>query len=237
MSIRQQLQALTTSIATYSAQVVAALHTKSASAGKSDNALKLNGQLPATMKATADTTANTHINNHSNVHQLTPAQLGTPPRAQVEERLAPLIPQGTLPISRWGSLDGAPLGIQSSGWVLNITKTQIAIFNGRYYVAPIASVDVSLTTGNPANQTFNIYLKLTAGVVSYIASPTFTAERFDLMWLGTVTTNASVIASFAIGRVTKLGRYRLSTTAVGSGTPVTPGVPSQVAHIDPSWIP
>ena len=237
MSIREKLQALTTSIATYSAQVVEALHAKAPTAGKSDNALKLNNQAPDVMKAAADVNANAHINNHSNVHQLTPAQLGTPPRAQVEERLAPLIPQGTLPISRWGSLDNAPLGIALSGWVLRFTKAQVAIFNGRYFLAPVANVDVSLTTGAPANQTFHIYLKLTGTVVSYIASPSFTAERFDLMWLGTATANATGLATFSIVRVTKLGRYRLSTTAVGSGLPVTLGVPSQVQHLDSSWIP
>lgn len=125
----------------------------------------------------------------------------------------------------------------AQGWVVYFTEDTPVIING--VAGTLLSTNIDLTTiqVNPANSTFYIYVQMVAGEPSYVVHNQYVTETPTFMFLGTVKTNDSGISIIDVTKVTKFAGFRLSTVPAGSSIPVTSGLPSREAHLDPTWRP
>jgi len=112
------------------------------------------------------------------------------------------------------------------GWLVYFTSpTPIFLAGNEYTLAP-GNIDLRDIQANPANTTFYIYVELVNEVAVYRASATALAPTMTLMYIGVVTTNSSQIASIVISKKIRIDTFELSATRIGSGIPITTGVPS-----------
>lgn len=234
MSFKDQLDLLDTKIDILAQRVIQLFKAKVPTAGTADNALALNGKTADQMQADAQTAINNHANRRDNPHGVTPAQIGAYTQAQIDALIAARLPSGIIPVSRYGALDTASLPVRSGGgWILSFTAAVPVILAGNYYSLPAQNIDLSTRSATPGNKTFYVYAKLVAGVISYSVTDIVQAESMTVMFIGTVTTNASTIATISLEKVTRLDTYRVSTSARGSALAVSTGQPHESAHL--SW--
>lgn len=117
----------------------------------------------------------------------------------------------------------------AQGWSVYFTSPTPVLLNGTVYTMAPVTIDLTTVVGNPANQTFNVYLKLVGGVPTYVIVPSATVypEAPDTMFLGQVITGASTITSMTISKVSRLDKFRPSTTGIGGAIAVSTGTPVQ----------
>jgi hypothetical protein len=114
MSIASLIASLSTSINTYYPVLVTAIKKKTNLSSLADNATKLGGKTPAELNADVAPTVTGHTGRKDNPHGETAASIGTFTIAESDALLNKIIPQGILPISRFGSLDYLPVGVSGS---------------------------------------------------------------------------------------------------------------------------
>lgn len=121
-------------------------------------------------------------------------------------------------------------------FIVYFTQTTPVLLNGKKFMLPITSIDLTTIKSNPANSTFHIYVILIEGVAQYFITETPLAETgagsYDLLWIGTVTTNSLQIDSINVEKRSRLDIFGASLTAKGSSFPVSYGMPSQSGTID-----
>ena len=133
----------------------------------------------------------------------------------------------------WTTLSSTVLASQdvAQGWVVYFTEITPVILNGQYYQLQPTSFDLSTLSGGTANKTFYVYITIVGGVPQYQISATVLAETASTMFIGTITTGASTITAINLQKVSRVDKYRLSSTSQGSAIPVSSGTPDASAHL------
>ncbi|UYE98569.1 putative structural protein [Xanthomonas phage XbC2] len=117
------------------------------------------------------------------------------------------------------------------GFYLYFTEVTPLFLSGQYFDVPITAIDLSTVQANPGNTTFYVYIKLALGTPSYVVSTTTLPETDTQMFLGTIVTDGTKVATLNIKKVSRLDTYRPSTTQIGSAFPVSTGNPTQTGTI------
>jgi hypothetical protein len=95
-----------------------------------------------------------------------------------------------------------------------------------------ATIDLTTIQANPANTTFYVYVQIQNGAPKYVITTTHQAESATSVYLGTIVTGGSQIASISVRKATRLDIYRPSTTKVGSAISVSAGTPDAASHLN-----
>lgn len=227
-SISDALTALNNSLNSLVPTLTNKVNRKVAEAALADNALALNGQSASQMIATAAAHTDTHANNKNNPHGVTAAQIGAYSTSQVDAMVASLIPSGILPVSTFGTIDGAaiPMTVSGSTGAVNFSAGIPVIIAGQYFSLPA----INFAVAKPSNNN-KIYLQLQGGVPKIISSPSTIPESSTNMYLGSISIDASGNVTNTVSHVVRIDTYRLSTTSAGSAIPVSTGTPDQTGHL------
>lgn len=118
------------------------------------------------------------------------------------------------------------------GFYLYFTEVTPLFLGGQYFDVPITAIDLSTVQSNPGNTTFYVYIKLALGTPSYVVSTTTLPETDTQMFIGTIVTDGTKVATLNIKKVSRLDTYRPSTTQIGSAFPVSTGNPTQSGTIN-----
>ena len=123
-------------------------------------------------------------------------------------------------------------------WVAYFTEETPLLMGGRYYTLPPATFNLTTLTADPSNKTFYVYVVVTgeggATTGQYKLSLTELAESHLQMFVGTIVTGATKIASVNVTKVTRVDIFRLSQSPVGSAIPVSTGSPTNASPL--TWI-
>lgn len=209
---------------------------------RAKNSNKLNGMTLAQIRKPANDLLIAHIPRQDNPHKETLESIGTYTAVYVDSQVTNKVPMGIIPISTYGITDGMTDEQMNSAWVVDgwsvgITKLIAAIVSGTVYELPAWTVDVRTVTSNYTDRTFHIYLYLRYGDVSYQCREDTVTESNTMMYLGTVTTNASGIVTKSFKTVIRLDTFRLSAAPVGSALPVSAGDYDQLVKFPTAWNP
>lgn len=210
---------------------------KPAEALVSDDASLLSNVTKASLLAVVPPKVTTHANNVSNPHATTAAKLGGVDKAYVDTGLSAGVSLSVLPVSQYGDTTNASLGITTSGFVLTFTKAIQAYVLGTFKLFPIMTLNLANTDPSPANKTFYVYVTVSGGDLVYVVSQAKLPETLSLMYVGKVVTNGTSITAMTIGRVSRLGANRISTSPQGSAIPTTAGNPTAPAKLNAGWKP
>lgn len=222
------LSGLNGALNTFSTAVVGGISRKVQTAYSADNALALNGQTATQMTSTANAHTDAHANNTSNPHGTTAAQIGAYSSSQIDTAVAALLPSGIVPLSAFGDALGTaiPVTLNTSNKTVNFAAGIPCLIAGQAFT--LGAYSLAYAT----NATTLYYLKLTAGVISIIASAAALPESNTTMYIGKIVTDASGnVTSNTIGRVVRVDVYRVSATAAGSSIAVSNGTPDQSASL------
>jgi len=202
---------------------------KAESADLADNTLRLGAYTATTLGNEAKAEANLHIGNKENPHGVTAALLLGTVKPTVDASVAGRIPEGILPISRYGELTNAAIPVSSSGLTVTFTAEVAAMMNG--YSRKVAPASIPLL----ANTTYYVYLRWNGSAITYYFTTQDLAETATRMYIGRVVTDGSAVTVLSIARVTRIDTYRVSSSAVGSAIPVATGTPDVSSKLAPGW--
>lgn len=208
---------------------------KAARALMADDAKLIGNQTAASLVKVQTDEAKAHIDRRDNPHGLTLAMFDAPSAEVVGAKTLGLIPDGVLPVSRFGNMTNGVIGSSASGTTITI-PTQSVMVSGRAY--QIASTTLALAVLFPAWQSkrFFIYLTGNGTTASYQVSLTELVETPSRMYIGYATTNTVSINALSLQVVTRIDNYRLSATPVGSAIPVSAGTPDAPATLPDAWL-
>lgn len=204
-------------------EILDLLKRKPETAVEADNALAYNDELATTSTIIVNegrAVATTHSTDYQNPHDVTAEGVGGLNSATVDASLANRIPEGILPIARYGALSGAAIPVSSTGLTVMWTAEVHAVMMGRY--RPVAPQTVTLLP----NTTYNVYLRYNGTKTSYLVTTDELAETTTSMYLGRIVTGASAVTSNTVTRVTRIDTFRVTATPSGSALPVTVGTPN-----------
>jgi hypothetical protein len=133
----------------------------------------------------------------------------------------------------WTTLSSTVLTSQdvAQGWIVYFTDIEPLILNGQFLQLQPTSINLTSIQANPANTTFYVYVTTNAGVAQYVISATPQAETVNNMFIGTIVTGASAISTINMQKVSRIDKYRLSTTSQGSAISVSPGNPGTAGDL------
>lgn len=193
------------------------------------------------LKKARDTLA-AHVARKDNPHQETMETIGSYTATTVNAKLAAKVPNSVLPISTYGItefLTAAQIAAAwtASGWVVSCNREIKIILSGTPYTMPTYSLDLRGVEASPGNKTYNVYVRARFGKVTYEARVDSPPESVSVMFIGTVTTNASGIASLSFAPVTRIDTFRISNTPLGSVIPVTGGTVDAPVKFPATWNP
>lgn len=240
MSLKQQTSDLMAKVQSYIAQITTLVNSKPAASALSDNATALENSTQAQFLARNQAKIDAHAARRDNPHKLTAAQLGVPAKADVDALIAPVMQQGMLNISRFGSADKTPIPyVINNDFTVDITVAVPVVLAGRVYTLPAQKIDIGRMTSG--YDTYYVYVRMVNGVIKYDVLYGPIAESTLSMFVGTISVgtvnNVYKITAFTINKVTRLGIYRISTTPCGSAIPATNGQPHQAVKLDAGWKP
>ena len=203
------------------AEVLDLLTRKPKTSFTSDNALAMeDGSTSTTLVNAGKAVANAHITNYNNPHNAIAEDVGGVSGSVVDASLAGRIPEGILPISRYGDLDGTAIPFTSNGLTVSWTAKVHAMMRG--YTRPLAAYSQTLQ----ANKTYNVYVRFNGIDTRYQITTDALAETTTRMYIGRIVTGASGVTSNSITRCSRIDTYRLSSAPIGSALPVTVGTPN-----------
>lgn len=134
-----------------------------------------------------------------------------------------------LPLSQYGELyDTTSLNITATSFTLNFNRIVPMFMSGRLHKIPVSSVTVNSVS---TNTTMYVYAMLDLGVPKYDVQSTEQPETETTMFIGTILVTSTGITTINVNRVSRFGIYRPSVTKIGSGFPVSTGVPNGTASI------
>lgn len=222
------LQELQASLDALDVSIQAAMKRKVDAAALADNALALNNKTATDIIGAAESYANIHINNKDNPHNVTAAKLNVYTKAEVALLMGSYLPQGILPVSRFGKLNGSIVTRHDPiGNTLEISYQEPCILAGIYKLMEPALLP--LISGVLFNY---VYLRLSGGIFSYVIEATETAESSTNMLIGIAKYRADgAMISLAVFPVTRIDSYRISMTSAGSAIPVSLGSPASPAAL------
>lgn len=137
-----------------------------------------------------------------------------------------------LPVSNFVPVAGL---ITYSDYTINFTVQNDALLSGNYLVLPITSIDLNSVVLNPESSTFFVYITMVQGLAKYLISATeitdATTAAYNLLLIGTITTNTTQISAVNISAKSRLDVVSPSAVAAKSSFPVSTGLPSQSGTI------
>jgi hypothetical protein len=209
--------------------IVDSVNRKVAAAGQADNALALNGQTATQLTATAAAHTDAHAALTNNPHGVTAHEVGAYTQAEIDSTIAALIPSGLLPISTFGNVNGDVsdyITVNGSAGTVNFSTAGIPlIMAGQAFI--LGTLSISIQKG----ATNKLYAQLVGGVPQFVSSTTAIPETSTNMYIGSVTLDASGnVTANTIAHVVRVDNYRISTSAVGGGIPVSTGTPDQTGN-------
>lgn len=123
----------------------------------------------------------------------------------------------------------------AQGFIVYFTEETPVIFSGASFTLPITNIDLTTVKANPANSTFHVYVQMIEGLAQYKITEEVLAEAgtsaYNLLWIGTVTTNSIQISSIQIQKRSRLDVFGPSIQPAGSSFPVSSGLPSSTGTI------
>jgi hypothetical protein len=198
---------------------------------KADNALEMGGATATQIVADSRLIATTHIARRDNPHGVDAVVIGGVKSITVDASLANRIPEGILPIARYGDQANSAVPVTFSGLTVSFTAEVPAMMSGYARNVPIYSEALK------PNSTYYVYLRWNGSAMSYLFSTEDLAETNSRMYLGRVVTNATVVTSLSLTRVTRIDTYRVTTGGLGSAIPATPGLPNaDGTRLNSSWL-
>jgi len=185
-----------------------------------------------------------HIARKDNPHAETMETINSYLETTVASKLTAKIPNSIVPVSSFGVLERltpsqvlAMWTYPATGWVLTANRAVRAVMSGTTYDLPITAIDLSKVTAAPANKTFNIFLRLRFGKISYEARTDAPPESSSVMYLGSVVTGANGITSKEFVPVIRIDTFRPGTGPRGSVIPVTVGTLDAPVKFPSTWNP
>lgn len=222
MSLADEIVTLKSTLTTSAAAVKSAFNRKTDEAFTSDNSLALEGSNNAAIVAAASNRADQHIALRNNPHGTKASDLSMYTSAQIDALVAGIVPNGIIPLTQVGdpNTDVAWTGTVNAA-TRAVTFPAMPLFMaGGSYTTPSAGFTV------PDNTTQHFYIKLLAGVPTWVMQPTTTPETTTTCYVGSVQFSSGALAKNTLGKVTRIDTYRVSKTAAGSAIPVSTGDPS-----------
>lgn len=136
---------------------------------------------------------------------------------------------------RWSGKQKLVIGAQEveKGWIVYFTADTPVFLAGREYILKATSIDLRTIDSNPGNKTFYVYVRLTEDGIKYWISSVSLAPTMTMMYIGKITTIASQISTFQIAKKIRVDTFELSPVHIGSGIPISTGVPS--SHGNYAW--
>lgn len=122
--------------------------------------------------------------------------------------------------------------LKPAQWNVSFTEPTDVILSGRKYVLDPLTVFLNELTADPANKTFYVYVRLVAGKLVYAIQLDEVPESAINMFIGTIVTGSTSITSLNINKVTRLGNYRPSATAIGAAISVSGGAPQDIVPLN-----
>lgn len=108
-----------------------------------------------------------------------------------------------------------------TGFIVYFTQPTPVFISGKYQLLPIQSILLNDIKANPANTTFYLYVNMLNGNAQYQISTTELAESYECIYLGTIVTDGTKIATINVSKVARIDTYRPSQTQIGSAFPVS----------------
>ncbi|SOK58415.1 Phage minor tail protein [Yersinia phage fHe-Yen9-04] len=108
-----------------------------------------------------------------------------------------------------------------TGFIVYFTQNTPVFISGKYKLLPIQSILLNDIKSNPANTTFYLYVNMLNGNAQYQISTTELAESYECIYLGTIVTDGTKIATINVSKVSRIDTYRPSRTQIGSAFPVS----------------
>lgn len=211
-------------------ELLAVVGRKAEMTAKADNALSIGEYTATTIINESKAIANAHIADKNNPHGTTAVQIGGVKGTTIDASVTGRIPEGILPIARYGDQTTGALPVSSTGLKVMWTAEVPCMMSGYARNAPIYEETLA------PNTTYYVYLRWNGSTVSYFLSLTDLAETNTRMYIGRVVTDASSVTTLSIGRVTRIDTYRVSVSPVGSAIPVTSGTPNtDGTKLNGSW--
>ena len=185
-----------------------------------------------------------HIARKDDPHKETIESINSYSEETLSGNLATKVPNSVVPVSSFGVLDRMSAAQVSgmwtyptSGWTLTANRVVRVVMSGTVYEMPVTTLDLSSVVEDPSNATFNIFVRLRFGKISYEARTDSPPEASGVMFLGSIKTGAVGITSKSFLPVIRIDTYRLSTTPLGSVIPVTTGTMDQPNKLPSTWKP
>lgn len=118
----------------------------------------------------------------------------------------------------------------AQGFVVYFTEETPVLLSGKSFTLPVTNIDLTTIKANPANSTFHVYVQMVEGLAQYKITEEVIAETgtsaYNLLWIGTITTNSLQISSISIQKRSRLDVFGASIQPAGSSFPVSSGLPS-----------
>lgn len=118
----------------------------------------------------------------------------------------------------------------AQGFVVYFTEETPVLLSGKSFTLPVSNIDLTTIKANPANSTFHVYVQMIEGLAQYKITEEVIAETgtsaYNLLWIGTITTNSLQISSINIQKRSRLDVFGASVQPAGSSFPVSSGLPS-----------
>lgn len=124
-----------------------------------------------------------------------------------------------------------------AGWSVYFTDPTPVVMKGTYGQLAPASFDLTTIQADPSNTTFFVYVDWSGATPTYQITTTEQDESASKMYIGKIVTGATQITSMQIGKVSRIGNYRVSQTPVGSAIPASTGNPTQAVQLAAGWKP
>lgn len=209
---------------------------------EADNADTIGGKTASDLLSPARSDLAAHVARTDNPHQETIASIGSRSDTYIRNTLAGKVPVGIIPVSTYGigddlTDDQTNAAWVANGWTINCNRAMNVILSGTPGLLQPWSLDLRTIDAAPANKTFYVYLYTKLGVMSYQCRADTPPEGVAIMYLGTVTTNASGIASKSFKNVIRIDTFRISDQPLGSVIPVSSGDYDAIVPFGAAWKP
>lgn len=185
-----------------------------------------------------------HIARKDDPHKETIESIGSYSEETIAAKLAAKVPNSVMPVSTYGVQDHLSNSQVAAAWtyiansfLLTCSREMKVVISGTPYVLPITTIDLTKVVVDPRLKTLYVYLRLRFGRISYEVRDDTPPETSSVMFIGSVTTNATGISSKSFQTVTRIDTFRLSTATRGSVMPVTQGTLDTPTKLPVAWKP
>lgn len=160
---------------------------------------------------------NGFVNNKNNPTGVTAAQINAYTKTEVNNLLSDKLKRDAVPIAYWGNSLSFNPGVSVTGGTLKIANRVPVMMAGFHAIMEPAN----LTIPTAVAATVNVYLKLNAGVFTYVTDVQALQESPSLMYLGRTTGNGTAATLTDLTPVIQIAGYRLSNKRRGNAIPIS----------------